>query len=113
MKLFLTITSAVIAVAWIPLVFRFNRGWRERKNPVSLAIAATLLLEIYTNVLYVFALSGETSWRFFANATHVFGVIVIVNFYVAFRWSDKKFVDTRRAPYSVPPPNTTSTPRDS
>jgi uncharacterized membrane protein len=114
MKLALIITSSVLALAWLPLAVRFNRGWKTRKNPVSLAICAAMLLFAYTNVLFAFAISGETSWRFFAIATHVFDAIVVVNFYAAFRWSDKKFENQRRDyHYSVPPTNSTSTPRGS
>lgn len=105
-------TSCLLAVAWIPLAVRFNRGWRSRKNPVSLAICAATLLFTYTNVLFAFALAHETTWNFFAVATHVIDFVVVVNFYVAFRWSDKRFAEARRE-YSIPPTNTTSTPRSS
>lgn len=112
MKLALIIAASVLALAWLPLAVRFSRGWKTRKNPVSLAICAAMLLFAYTEVLFAFAISGETTLRFFAVATHVFNAIVVVNFYVAFRWSDTKFVNARRG-YSVPPTNTTSTPRRS
>lgn len=112
MKLALILSSSVLALVWLPLAIRFKRGWETRKNPVSLAICAAMLLFTYTHVLFAFAIAGETSWRFFSVATHVFNAIVVVNFYAAFRWSDKKFADTRRN-YSVPPTNTTSTPRRS
>jgi hypothetical protein len=108
----LLIASCVLAVAWLPLAARFNRGWRTRKNPVSLAICAAALLFAYTNVLFAFALAGQASWEFSAIATHAFDAVVVVNFYVAFRWSDRRFADERRE-YSVPPTNSTSTPRSS
>ena len=118
MNVVLTLLSGALALAWIPLALRFSRGWKTRKNPVSLAICAATLQFTYTNVLFALALSHETTWRFFAIATHSFELIVVVNFYVAFRWSDKKFVDARRenaeqSHYSVPPTNTTNTPRSS
>jgi len=108
----LAVVSSVLAASWLPLALRFSRGWKNRRNPVSLAICAAALLFSYTNVLFALALLGETTWRFFAVATHVFDVVVVVNFYIAFKWSDRKFVDARRE-YSVPPTNTTSTPRRS
>jgi hypothetical protein len=109
----LTALSIALAIAWLPLAWRFLRGWRNRKNPVSLAICASLCLFAYTNVMFVLiALDGAT-WEFFNIATHVFNIIVVVNFYVAFKWSEKKFPDARSHPseYTVPPMNTTSTPR--
>lgn len=112
MNILLIIASCVLAIAWIPLAVRFNRGWRTRRNPVSLAICAAALLFAYTNVLSALALSGLTTWEFFEVAWHVFSAAVVINFYVCFRWSDNKFVNARRE-YSVPPTNTTSTPRSS
>lgn len=112
----LAIVSCVLALAWLPLAARFNQGWKSRKNPVSLAICAAMLLFSYTNVLFAFALAGQSSWNFFAIATHVFDFVVVVNFYICFRWSDKKFHSERageRDSGSIPVPNSTSTPRGS
>ena len=115
MKLTLTVLSIVLAIAWLPLAWRFLRGWRNRKNPVSLAICAALCLFTYTNVMLALELNDGESWEFFTIATRAFDVIVLVNFYVAFKWSAKKFPDARSytADYSVPPMNVTSTPRKS
>jgi hypothetical protein len=113
MMLILMILSVVVALAWLPLLLRFFRGWRNRRNPVSLAICAALCLFTYTNVLFLLVLLDSTSWRFFAWATHVFEVIVLVNFYVAFKWSSIKFPDARHlhhsraASPSLPPLNVT------
>ena len=63
-------------------------------------------------MLFAFALAGQASWEFSAIATHVFDLVVVVNFYVAFRWSDKRFANARRE-YSIPPTNSASTPRRS
>lgn len=106
------VLSCVLALAWLPLAIRFYRGWQRRRNPVSLAIFASALLYAYTNVIFALALTDQASWHFFAIATHVFGVVVVINFYVSFYWSDKKFEGERRGD-SIPAPNTTSTPRSS
>ncbi len=113
MTLVLIVISGVLAIAWLPLAWKFNLGWRNRRNPVSLAICAAALLFAYTNILFALTLSEQTTWHFFAIATHIFDVIVVVNFYVAFRWSDRKFVDARRSTYTVPPMNNSGTPRGS
>ena len=110
MNTLLVIVSSVLAIAWLPLAARFNRGWKNRKNPVSLAICIALIMFAYTNALFVLALSDQITWRFLSLATHVFSIFAVTNFYVCFYWSDKKFQDSRRA-YSVPPTNTTNTPR--
>ena len=109
----LTVALVLLAIAWLPLAGRFLRGWRNRKNPVSLAICAAICLSSYTNLIMALMLTSDASWEFFVVATRVFNLIVIVNFYVAFHWSKRRFPDTRRAPheYTVPPTNTTTTPR--
>ena len=112
MDVVLVALSCVLAIAWLPLALRFNKGWQQRRNPVSLAICAATLLFAYTNGLFALALVGWTTWQFFAVAWHVFGVVVVVNFYVAFHWSDRRFANARRE-YTIPPMNTTSTPRRS
>ena len=111
MTTLLVIASCVLSIAWLPLAVRFNRGWKNRKNPVSLAICIAILMFAYTNALFVLALTDQITWAFFAIATHIFSVFAVGNFYACFYWSDKKFQDTRRA-YSVPPTNTTNTPRE-
>jgi len=118
MNSLLIFLSGALALAWIPLALRFQRGWRTRKNPVSLAICAATFQFTYVNILFALALQGETTWRFYAVATHAFEIIIVANFYIAFRWSDRKFIDARRehqeqSHYSVPPTNTKNTPRAS
>lgn len=90
---------------WLPLATWFFQGWRNRKNPVSLAICLTAILGAYTHALFVCTLIGQTSWNFFAVATHIFGLVVVVNFYIAFRWSNTRYQGARRHDYSIPPTN--------
>lgn len=108
----LALFTSAFALAWVPLALRFRRGWLNRRNPVSLAICAATLLFSYANALQCLELLGQTTPAFTAIATHVFEVIVLMNFYFAFWWSDAKFIDARRE-YTVPPMNTSSTPRQS
>lgn len=106
----IVVLSCVLGLAWLPLAVRFYRGWRHRKNPVSLAIFAGCLLFAYTNALFALALTHRTTWQFFTIASHAFDGAVLLNFYVSFYWSDKKFEGARHND-SIPIPNTTSTPR--
>lgn len=94
----------LLSLAWLPLAMKFQRAWQVRKNPVSLAICATALLLAYTNVIFAFAMVGETSWRFYAIATRALELVVLVNFFVAFRWSDAKFAGARKSDPDPPPP---------
>lgn len=103
MKELLVVWSIVLALAWIPLALKFQRAWRERKNPVSLAICLTMLLFTYANLVFMLAVTGQTSWRFYSIATRSFEVAAIVNFYVAFRWSDTRFGGSRKSDTKPPP----------
>jgi hypothetical protein len=115
MSVLFAVALLVLAMAWLPLAWRFLRGWRNRKNPVSLAICAAIGLSVYVNVMLALALTERTSWEFFTIATRAFDLIVVANFYIAFHWSKKRFPEARTAPheYSIPPTNTTTTPRSS
>lgn len=108
----IVVLSYALGLAWLPLAIRFYRGWKFRKNPVSLAIFAACLLFTYTNILFALALTDQTTWRFFTIASHAFDGVVVLNFYVSFYWSDKKFEGARSGD-SIPAPNATNTPRRS
>lgn len=95
MAALLVALSTALAGAWIPVLLKFIRAWRARRNPVSLAICGVILLSIYSNivVIAVYAFSGNPSWA--AIATHVFNGLVCVNFYLSFMWARKRFPDSR------------------
>lgn len=82
-------------------MLKFFRAWRTRANPVSLAICGLILLLIYTNVLSI-GVVGDALWS--TVLTLAFNVIICGNFYLAFRWSNKRFVDTRQLRPLPPPP---------
>lgn len=92
---FIILLSGLLALTWIPILLRFVRSWRARRNPVSLAICGIILLSIYSNVLTiaVYALDGEPVWA--AIATHAFNALICLNFYLAFEWTKKRFPDAR------------------
>jgi len=108
-------TALLMAAAWLPLALRFLRGFRNRRNPVSLAICAALCLFTYANVIFALVLLDQTTVEFLAKAVFGFEIVILVNFYVAFKWSEKRFPEQRHptppADYTVPPTNTTNTPR--
>lgn len=95
MPIVLIIASCILALAWVPVAFHFNKGWKVRRNPVSLAIWLMVLFCSYTNILFVLALLDQTSWQFFSLATHAVDMVILINFYLAFHWEAKKFGDQR------------------
>jgi len=106
------IASLALAVAWIPLFLRFLRGWKNRKNPVSLAICATISFLIYVNVMTATVALKLGDWQTVRILNLFFDGLVVVNFYVSFHWSNQRFPDARRSNYSVPPTNVSKDSQD-
>lgn len=103
MKLALVIGAVALVIGWLPLAWKFYQSWKIRKNPVSLAICLVMLVFAYQNLMFMLATLGETTWRVYAIATRAFEVATIVNFFVAFRWSDTRFAGARRTDADQPP----------
>lgn len=87
--------SVALALAWVPILLKFVRSWRARRNPVSLAICGIIVMSVYANAiaLAVYAFDGNPSWA--ALATHIFNGLVCLNFYLSFMWARKRFPDAR------------------
>lgn len=100
----LIVLTMALAVTWLPIVIKFQRAWMDRKNPVSLAICAAALLFAYDNAIYSLAVMGETTWHFYAVATRCLEIIIVINFYISFRWSNVKFAGGRRTDGSLSAP---------
>lgn len=83
----LAVLSCLTAAAWAPLALRFKRTWSAHHNPVSIATAGVLMFLSYEEIMFVLAETEETSWKFFAIATHLMAVAVMINMYLAFRWA--------------------------
>jgi hypothetical protein len=99
------IASFALSVAWVPLLVRFLRGWRSRRNPVSLAICATISALIYGNVTTALTAMGQGAWETVRTLTIAVNAFVVLNFYLSFHWSGQRFPDARRGSYSIPPMN--------
>lgn len=47
MNIVLLALSALLALGWLPILFKFFRNWRERNNPISLAICFAIAFTVY------------------------------------------------------------------
>jgi hypothetical protein len=91
-NLWTLITALAIALAWLPMVIKFFRSWRERGNPVSLAICVLIGLAVYLPVYAVIVL--PPSWPL-ATMVAVSG-LVCACFYGALFWAKRRFQNSRR-----------------
>lgn len=83
------------AVAWLPIFARFLRSWRQRKNPISLAIGALVLLAAYVGVAPYWLGEHVVSSDLVAYGLLAGSWLVLINFYVATVWANRKFKDER------------------
>lgn len=83
--------------AWTPLLVSFFKAWRERKNPVSLAICLTIFLSAFTNVYLVIALFDKTPETWQAIGYGLCSAAVVIYFYVARHCAAKTFSDVRKS----------------
>lgn len=87
---------AVVAVAaWCPVAVFFFRRWRERKNPISLAIVTGALLEIWEIVGRIWAMQELVSTRELIIGLTALSAVVALFFNVTFVWARRKFQDER------------------
>lgn len=102
------VLSLALAAAWVPIFVRFLRAWKARKNPVSLAICATISFLIYRTIVPVLVELNLGTWPVAEDLTLLFNGFALMNFYVSFHWSSQRFPDARRrsgstsAPVNVP-----------
>jgi membrane protein YdbS with pleckstrin-like domain len=90
MNLALLVTSAILAVAWIPVLVRFFRNWRTRANPISLAICFLVAFSIY---LCFVPFLGPSNNDPLLTALVIEGVnaVTCLFFYVSFGWARRKW----------------------
>ena len=86
--------ALILSLAWVPIVLRFYRQWKARKNPVSLGIFLSMITIAYGDVVLV---------MFYHGLDLTFGRAIWISvqflsctyFYVAFWISDTRYKGTR------------------
>lgn len=90
----LAIVALVQGAAWLPVVIRFMRNWRSRKNPESMAIMFLASLASFFGAVPYWLKSHASGVLPLILAAA--NAIVCVSFYVAFIWARNRFQDERR-----------------
>lgn len=90
------IASFILALAWLPMLLKFLVHWRQRKNPLSFAIALTLAYVVYSSALQGWSLLARFEIDDLVEASVLTNVIVCGNFYLAEFVRAKNFPDQRR-----------------
>lgn len=89
----LYLIAAIVAVAWLPVFLRFYWNWRQRRNPISLAICGSVGFFVYFNgALFIFTDAG----LFWTEAVLVgLNALGCLHFYLSFWWAKRRFQDNR------------------
>mgnify|MGYP001591707496 CR=1 FL=1 len=88
--------ALVVALAWIPIMLKFFRAWRQRSNPVSLAICGLIVFVVYSNVVMIATYLTQGNMAAAFASAWGFNTLSCINFYFAFRWADKHFNTARQ-----------------
>ena len=99
MSLIHIVLATLAGIAWIPILFFFFRNFKERKNPLSLAIGTQVgLAMLYVGPLDYWLTTGSANKHWVFLIFDILSITVCIHFYLAIRWSRRKFNDTRRSP---------------
>ena len=87
---------AILAVLlWFPLFIRFYRSFMQRKNPISLGVAGTIMLVMWTTIAGVWAVTRALDVAIVLFTSAVASTFVAGFTHFAFYWSDKNFKNAR------------------
>lgn len=90
--------ASAAGLAWIPVLVFFFKNFRERKNPVSLAIGTMVALMIlYIGPVDYWITSGATNKVWVLAAFDLLSLAVCLFFYLAIKWSEERFRNDRRS----------------
>jgi hypothetical protein len=93
--LLLATVEFIAALLWVPVLIKFWRAWRARRNPISLAIAGLAAFAAWTCALphWVFSVEVDRTWL--GWGVTVLNLAVASNFYVAIHRAKGKFPEAR------------------
>lgn len=85
-------SSAILALAWLPILFQFFKNWRGRNNPISLAICFVVAFAIYLCFQPFLTLFGpQADPAVTALTVQAANTVTCLFFHVSFGWAKRKF----------------------
>lgn len=92
MDLPLAVLSALVATAWLPIIYRFYRDYVRRpedeRHPASLAIVSAMSVMVF-HALAGFVIEGY-GWRLTRLIVLSLELLVVAQFWYAFRVGQKR-----------------------
>lgn len=90
MNIALLCLSAVLALAWLPILVKFFRNWRSRANPISLAICFIVAFACYICAIPFVGLGPDPIVT--AVVIQAVNAVTCLFFHVAFGWARKRWI---------------------
>ncbi len=89
------ILTLVSVSLWLPILRRFYKSWMGRRNPVSLAICAMIMMAMWAAVAGVWLICASVSAPvvMFTTTGLSSGVAVFAHF--SFHWAQRRFPENR------------------
>jgi len=87
-----------MVMAWVPILLRFVRSWRERRNPVSLAICGLIIYVQFLSLSVAWVVDGSVGLVGLLSVHGLLCSAACVNFYAAFRRARHHFRERRSGP---------------
>lgn len=106
MSVALLCLSALLALAWLPILLQFFKNWRGRNNPISLAICFVVAFAIYLcfqPFLAIFGSSADPAVT--ALSIQAANTVTCLFFHISFGWAKRKFGPEDRQTSSSPSPS--------
>jgi len=82
-------------IAWTPICVFFVRQWLRRRNPISMAIAILVAFIMVLGLAPLWLLDQKIDEAMAMGANMVLNFVVVINFYLSFFLSAKRFPDSR------------------
>ena len=90
--LILAIASVLL---WLPILCRFYVSWNNRRNPISLAICAMILMLIWVAIAGTWVVSETIDTGMVMFVSTGLSTAFATYAHVAFYWAKKRFPDRR------------------
>lgn len=82
-------------MAWIPVLVRFFHSWKDRDNPISLSLCATIVFIIWTSISTVWVQKDKVADADFVYAYVILSLLLGIYSNLAFFWAKKRFQSDR------------------
>jgi hypothetical protein len=90
------VVAGISVLLWAPILRNFLAQWRRRSNPVSLALAAAILLIMWWAIAGIWLITGAADVDLVVYSTAGASILTALCAHYAFHRSKLRFPDQRK-----------------